>query len=251
MFHEGSIAKRYFEKANAKKGVKRKACRLPLSPNQFSSIFCYHVFMQRSAQPRQLSINLLPQDPFYETPIGRVMAWASTVGRYLVIFTEVVVIFSFASRFKLDRDLTDFNAAILQKSFIVDSYGPLENDVRLVQKKIDYLNQQKTTYSALDILDLISNNIPQNIAYTLVQVRSEEVQLTGTALTPEALALLVRLLQRQALTKALYVDQIKSLSNGASGFEFSMRLQLLPRIIQQTAPTLKAPVAPTPKTGGK
>ena len=75
--------------------------------------------MQRSAQPHHLSINLLPQDPFYETPIGRVMAWASTVGRYLVIFTEVVVIFSFASRFKLDRDLTDLNATILQNHLLL------------------------------------------------------------------------------------------------------------------------------------
>lgn len=207
--------------------------------------------MQRSAQPHHLSINLLPQDPFYESPVGRVMAWASTVGRYLVIFTEIVVIFSFASRFKLDRDLTDFNAAILQKSFIVDSYGPLENDVRLVQKKIEYLNQQKTAYNASDILDLISNNIPQNIAYSLIQVYAQEVQLTGTALTPEALATLVRLLQRQPLTKALYVDQIKSLTNGASGFEFSMRLQLMPKVIQQSVlPQSQKVVSPAVK-GGK
>lgn len=207
--------------------------------------------MQRFARPHHLSINLLPQDPFYESPVGRVMAWASTVGRYLVIFTEIVVIFSFASRFKLDRDLTDLNAAILQKSFIVDSYGPLENDVRLVQKKIEYLNQQKTAYNALDILDLISNNIPQNIAYSLIQVYAQEVQLTGTALTPEALATLVRLLQRQPLTKALYVDQIKSLTNGASGFEFSMRLQLMPKVIQQSVlPQSQKGASPAVK-GGK
>jgi len=197
--------------------------------------------MQRPARPHQLSINLLPQDPFYETPLGRVMAWASTVGRYLVIFTEVVVIFSFASRFKLDRDLTDLNAAILQKSFIVDSYGPLESDVRVVQKKLDFLSQQKTAYNALDILDLISNNIPQNVAYTLVQIYAQEVQLTGVALTPESLATLVRLLQRQALTKALYVDQIKSAQNGAAGFEFSMRLQLMPKVIQQSPIIQKSP----------
>lgn len=197
--------------------------------------------MQHSARPHQLSINLLPQDPFYETPLGRVMAWASTVGRYLVIFTEVVVIFSFASRFKLDRDLTDLNAAILQKSFIVDSYGPLENDVRVVQKKLDFLSQQKTAYNALDILDLISNNIPQNVAYTLVQMYAQEVQLTGVALTPESLATLVRLLQRQALTKALYVDQIKSAQNGSAGFEFSMRLQLMPKVIQQSPIIQKSP----------
>ena len=41
-----------------------------LLPNHLSvfPIFCYHVFIA-FCQPRQLSINLLPQDPFYETPL--------------------------------------------------------------------------------------------------------------------------------------------------------------------------------------
>lgn len=186
--------------------------------------------MPRPARPRQLTINLLPQDPFYETPLGRVMAWASTIGRYLVIFTEVIVIISFASRFKLDRDLTDLNSAIQQKSFIIDSYGNLENDVRLAQKKTDFLIQQKTAYNALEILDILSASLPQDVALTLVQVYPQEIQVTGSALTPEAIAQLVRLLQRQPTVSALYMDQIKSNQQGAAGFEFSMRIQMRPKV---------------------
>lgn len=183
-----------------------------------------------AARNHRLSINLLPQDPFYETPVGRIMAWASTVGRYLVIFTELVVIISFASRFKLDRDITDLNTDIQQKSQIVESYGNLEQNVRLVQKKIDFLVQQRNSYSSIDILDMINSSLPRDVALSLVQVYTQEVQVTGTALSPEALAVLVRALQAQPIVSALFMDQIKSSTQGATGLEFSLRLQLRPRV---------------------
>ena len=164
----------------------------------------------RSAQPNHLAINLLPQDPFYETPVGRVMAWASTVGRYLVIFTELVVIISFASRFKLDRDLTDLNSAVLQKSQIVDSYGELEKDVRVTQIKTGYVVQQKDGYSSIDVLDTVTRSLPYDVVLTTLQVFSQEIQITGIALTPEALAQMVRNLQTQPTIANLFVDQIKS-----------------------------------------
>ena len=180
----------------------------------------------RSAQPNHLAINLLPQDPFYETPVGRVMAWASTVGRYLVIFTELVVIISFASRFKLDRDLTDLNSAVLQKSQIVDSYGELEKDVRVTQIKTGYVVQQKDGYSSIDVLDTVTRSLPYDVVLTTLQVFSQEIQITGIALTPEALAQMVRNLQTQPTIANLFVDQIKSNSQGGAGLEFIIHMQL-------------------------
>jgi Tfp pilus assembly protein PilN len=180
----------------------------------------------RPARSTHLSINLLPQDPFYETPIGRVMAWASTVGRYLVIFTELIVIVSFASRFKLDRDLTDLNTAIQQKSQIIQSYGELENDVRLTQTKSQFLAQQLANHNPVELLDLVTQNLPSDVVLTLVQIYPTEVQVTGSATTPEALARLVRNLQQQPLVDQLFMDQIKSNTQGGAGFEFILRLQL-------------------------
>lgn len=179
-----------------------------------------------SAQPNRLSINLLPQDPFYETPIGRVMAWASTVGRYLVIFTELVVIVSFASRFKLDRDLTDLNSGIQQRSQIVDSYGELENNIRVTQTKTGYLVQQQYEYNSITVLDTVTQSLPQDVVLTMVQVFSQGVQITGTAFTPEALAQMVRNLQKQSIVSTLFVDQIKSDSHGGAGLEFVIHMQL-------------------------
>ena len=154
------------------------------------------------------------------------MAWASTVGRYLVIFTELVVIISFASRFKLDRDLTDLNSAVLQKSQIVDSYGELEKDVRVTQIKTGYVVQQKDGYSSIDVLDTVTRSLPYDVVLTTLQVFSQEIQITGIALTPEALAQMVRNLQTQPTIANLFVDQIKSNSQGGAGLEFIIHMQL-------------------------
>ena len=52
-------------------------------------------------------INLLPREEFEQKTVGRFLIWALTVGRWIVIVTELIVITAFLSRFKLDRDLAN------------------------------------------------------------------------------------------------------------------------------------------------
>ena len=179
-----------------------------------------------TTKPRPLSINLMPQDPFYETPLGRMLLWASNIGRYLVVFTELIVIISFATRFKLDRDLTDLNSGITQKSNLISSYGSLENDVRTIQKKTEFLAQQKALLTPLDILDTVSTLIPPNVVLSVTQLHDQQVQVVGTAPSSKDLAMFVVNVQRKSLVKGLVVDQVKSSDQGAAGFEFTMRIAL-------------------------
>ena len=63
---------------------------------------------------KTVDVNLLEKDDFSESPIGRIVTWAITYGRYIMILTEIVVLLAFISRFSLDRKLTDLNEAIGQ-----------------------------------------------------------------------------------------------------------------------------------------
>jgi hypothetical protein len=62
-------------------------------------------------------INLLPKEEFEKKPLGKFLVWALSIGRYIVIFTELIVILAFLSRFKLDRDLADLNQSVREKTF--------------------------------------------------------------------------------------------------------------------------------------
>ncbi|HZZ98956.1 MAG TPA: PilN domain-containing protein [Candidatus Saccharimonadia bacterium] len=188
---------------------------------------------------RPIHLNLLPQDPFYETLPGRVLLWASTVGRYLVIFTELVVIISFATRFKLDRDLTDLNTRITQKVNLITSYGDLEAQVRTIQKKTEYLKQTSSALSSPDILALIASSEPKDVTLDSIQFRDTSVSFSGTALSSNSLAEYILALQANPKVSSVSVDQVKSAENGAPGFTFTMRLILK----AQTARATPAPAA--------
>ena len=60
-------------------------------------------------------INLLGSQDLEHTPWGRIVAWATTYGRYIMITTEIIVLLAFISRFSLDRKNTDLTEEVTQK----------------------------------------------------------------------------------------------------------------------------------------
>src|SRR5690554_2981690 len=92
-------------------------------------------------KPASITINLLPKDPFFETVVGKTLKWALSAGRYIVIFTELIVILSFLARFTLDRQLTDVNSDIANNETIVASYGELEENFRRAQERTTQIKQ--------------------------------------------------------------------------------------------------------------
>ena len=87
----------------------------------------------------ETKINLLPVDPFEQGFWGRFLKWGLSVGRYIVIATELVVILAFLSRFKLDRDLSDLNETIAEKQAVLAAYSTLEADYRELAGRLDLI----------------------------------------------------------------------------------------------------------------
>ncbi len=100
------------------------------------------------------SVNLLSKDPFSESFVGKILMWALSIGRYIVVFTELVVILSFLSRFTLDRQMTDLNSKINQQLLIVESYGGLEENFRSIQDKLSFVRSQTEKTNIEDVLEI-------------------------------------------------------------------------------------------------
>ena len=107
---------------------------------------------------KDLTVNLLPQDAFSKSSVGRVLNWSLSTGRYIVVFTEMIVILTFLSRFTLDRQLTDLNESILRKQAIVDSFGELESNIREIQAKTEFIRQLDSRVQAIELLTFLSRN---------------------------------------------------------------------------------------------
>lgn len=169
-------------------------------------------------KPADIKINLAPKDPFFETTIGKFLNWALHVGRYIVIFTELVVILSFASRFTLDRRVTDLNESIHQKRIIAESYGPLENNFRLAQEKIKSYEQIEQTNNLVEVFPKLQRVVPKNIQLVDLLVEPNGISLEAVAASNNALNLFINNLQLSPDFSEVTVSRIETRGEKQPGF---------------------------------
>ena len=88
------------------------------------------------AARKKRQINLLPQEEFAASTLGRVLNWLLTTFRYIVIVTEIVVMTAFLSRFWLDAKSTDLNELIKQKQAVIAASADFEKEFRLTKDNL-------------------------------------------------------------------------------------------------------------------
>ena len=171
-----------------------------------------------------IEINLLPKDPFLASPMGKILQWALSVGRYIVIFTELIVIISFITRFSLDRQLTDLNEKIFQKKTVIQSYGDLEAKVRLAQQKTQQYSQLADQPNLSEVFPQLTAIIPQGVSLNELTVKPGLISFTGTALSENSFNLLVNNLQVSQDFSEIVVTSITTSKDQERdpGFEFNI-----------------------------
>lgn len=177
-------------------------------------------------KPVPITVNLLPKDPFFVSPIGRFLQWSLSVGRYLVIFTEMVVILSFASRFYIDRRITDLNGAIHQKETIISSFGDLEAQVRNVQNKIQSYQQIQQQVDITDSFEALSQITPQDVILESLNMKPDSVVFAGRTLSQTSLNLLVNNIQLSPHFSDVVINRIQTKSDKDPGFQFEIQAKV-------------------------
>lgn len=151
-------------------------------------------------QPESVSINLLPgkESAFGETFLN----WVLSIGRYIIIGTEIIVLIAFLSRFKLDRDLIDLNDQIKEKQAILQTLKPVEDHVLQLQarlaeiKRIDALQG-----SGIAALPGVATLTPAGVTYKNIFVTKDKITISGKASQTTDISRFVALLKSSALFK--------------------------------------------------
>lgn len=180
----------------------------------------------KKEQTIAIDINLVPQDPFFATPLGRTMQWALSAGRYIVMFTELVVVVSFMTRFYLDRQVTDLNLEIANNQAVVESYGDFEQEFRDTQTKIEQYRQIEQTANIVDVFPALSEVIPDGVELDSMEITSDKAAITGSVQSQRSLNLLINNLQLSPKFTNVVVSTIESQSSGGSGFNFRLSAQI-------------------------
>ncbi len=79
-------------------------------------------------------MSFLPDEENANSFSARVVKWATTAGRFVIVFTELIVVSAFLSRFWLDRTNSDLSESVRQQKAILESTQEFE---------VDYLNLQR------------------------------------------------------------------------------------------------------------
>ena len=174
-----------------------------------------------------IAINLLGQEDLAHSPQGRLVKWALTYGRYIMIGTEIVVLLAFISRFSLDRKLTDLKEEIGQKQEILEANTPFENDFRNTQ---DHLAKIKTLVSSqsepVDMLKLLSSLMPPDVYLNSLEISNEKITADVIAGTTLGFSQFIGGLQASKNISRVELGDVKKDPLNGIAFKFTATLAL-------------------------
>ena len=174
-----------------------------------------------AAQKR--SIELLPREEWEKPSFGQILKWALTVGRWIVIGTELVVILAFLSRFKLDRDLSNLYKDIKQKQIIIESNREFEDDFRFLQQRLATIKGlEQKELAAGKVLDEITLLTPVDVSFTEFIVAGQEINLVATALSEQGLSTFLNNLKQSPQFKNLVISSLSSGTEQGVGIQFEL-----------------------------
>lgn len=180
---------------------------------------------------QKLTINLLPQDPFFDSTVGRILQWSMGAGRYIVIFTEIVVIFSFAARFTLDRQVTDLNEKLYDQIAQLEGLAAQEADFRLAQAQLTEVKKNQEISNILGVFAALNAVVPSDVILNRLSISQNAISLESNALSQSGFITFINNLQLSPQFNTIRVGKVESTGSNQPGFTFSL-----------TAATRDAPV---------
>jgi len=132
--------------------------------------------------PSKKEISLLPNEENNYNLFSRFLKWITTVGRIIIVFTELIVILAFLSRFWLDRKNSDLSEILRQQKAILTSTKDFENDYISLQQRLEYIkNFYQTQPKYIDNLNSLIQSLPTGIYFQVVNINHDQKTSKVTA----------------------------------------------------------------------
>ena len=166
--------------------------------------------------PKNKLINLLPQEDFDASALGRVLKWAMGSFRMIVIVTEMVVMTAFLSRFWLDAQNSDLSDQITIKSAQISAQADFEKTFRNTQSKLAIIKFVDSQTKPTDRLNLISTKIPADVSLDNAAIGETSTDLKGLSGSEMGIAQFLSNLQDDKSFKSVALGSINISENSSS-----------------------------------
>lgn len=136
----------------------------------------------------------------------KIYTWALSIGRYIIIGTEVVVLVAFAARFKLDYDISDLTENIEKKAQQIAAYKTKEDKYREIINKIDTYKSLLSSRRLMVSRELthIESLKPADVSIDSLSFTEKDITIEGHAESLASLSSLENSLKRET---AVYHSQ--------------------------------------------
>lgn len=180
------------------------------------------------AARKEHQINLLPQEEFEASTLGRILKWLLSTFRILVIGTEMVVMVAFLSRFWLDSRKSDLDDQIKTKQAVLAATTDFEKQFRLIQKELKIFSSIAGQPATTDIVNRITQYQPSTIILSSLTLASDSVEVKGLAPTELDVSQFIANLSSEKTFRTVTLSQIGTQSNSTL-IEFDLKIVLGPK----------------------
>lgn len=149
--------------------------------------------------------------------VEKFLQWSLTIGRLLVIVTEVIALSAFLYRFVLDRQIIDLHDQIRQKQQIVKFLKPNEDKFRSIQTRLASSSKlasqgAKTTKIFTDILGFK----PPDLTFNNLAVSVDLLRIEANVQTIGSLTQFVNSLKKYPQVSSISIDKIENKASNAT-----------------------------------
>lgn len=174
----------------------------------------------------KIDINLLAQADINARPLGKLLRWSLTYGRYIIIGTQIIVLLAFFSRFKLDQELSDLHTRIDEKVNIIETLSSIETNTRKLQNKIQILANLESSRSIyLQIISDLARVTTNEIVINQLIFNQNQLLINGKSGTNTGFSNLLSYLRKNERFSQITLEEVSRNKDDSLSFKISLQLQ--------------------------
>lgn len=163
---------------------------------------------------RTVSINLVAENL---NIIDRFIAWALTIGRLVVILTELIALTAFLYRFSLDRQLIDIHSKIKQEQAVLDYLKDYEQTFRDIQNRLSLTSTFGTQAEGkIKMLNDIVNFASPGITFNSIYLQEDRVRMNITLNSISGITKFIKQLKDYPAIGSVIVEKVEDRTSSAS-----------------------------------
>jgi len=175
---------------------------------------------------KKKEISLLPEEKKgLPGKIEKTTEWLINVGRWVIVFTELIVILSFLSRFWLDQRVADLYDQTVQKTTIIEAAADFEKEFRSFNQRLSQIETlQSKNQDRSETLENIIAILPQEIRLKSIKINGDREEVEFIILSPKE-STFITLFQNLILTPLFSEVEIAKVSTQTLGLETELSIK--------------------------